>query len=102
MERDARGLFHLTNEGECSWYEFAQATFDIAGIAVNMEPATTVTGERRAKRPPYSALASERLTEAGIPPLQPWRAALEHYLNAKGLVTASSEDGEMARTSISR
>ena len=93
MEREARGLFHLTNEGECSWYEFAQATFDIAGIAVNMEPTKTVTGERRAKRPSYSALASERLVEAGVPPLRPWRAALEHYLNAKGLVTARSEDG---------
>src|SRR3990170_2016323 len=65
MAREARGLFHLTNEGECSWYEFAQATFDIAGIAVNLEPTTTVTGERRARRPPYSALASERLDDFG-------------------------------------
>ena len=94
MEREARGLFHLTNEGECSWYEFAQATFDIAGIAVNMEPTTTVTGERRARRPSYSALASERLAEAGVPPLQPWRAALEQYLHAKGLVTARLLDGK--------
>lgn len=86
MERDARGLFHLTNEGECSWFEFAQAAFDIAGVAVNMEPITTVPGERRARRPPYSALTSERLSEVGIPPLRPWREALEHYLNAKGLV----------------
>ena len=86
MERDARGLFHLTNEGECSWFEFAHATFDIAGIAVNMEPTQTVPGERRARRPPYSALTSERLSEVGIPPLRPWREALEHYLNAKGLV----------------
>ena len=38
MARDARGLFHVTNEGECSWYEFAQATFDITGIAVNLDP----------------------------------------------------------------
>jgi len=93
MEQEARGLFHLTNEGECSWYEFAQATFDIAGIAVNMEP-TTVTGERRARRPSYSALASERLAEAGVPPLRPWRAALEQYLHAKGLVTARLLDGK--------
>jgi dTDP-4-dehydrorhamnose reductase len=92
MEREARGLFHLTNEGECSWYEFAQATFDIAGIAVTMEPTTTVTDERRAKRPSYSALASERLADVGVPPLRPWRAALEHYLKAKGLVTTTSED----------
>lgn len=88
MERDASGLFHLTNEGECSWFEFAQATFDIAGIAVNMEPTITVTGERRARRPPYSALTSERLAAAGVPPLRPWREALEHYLHAKGLVEA--------------
>jgi dTDP-4-dehydrorhamnose reductase len=88
LEREARGLFHLVNEGECSWFEFAQATFDIAGVAVNMEPSTTVTGERRARRPPYSALASERLAETGVPPMRPWREALEHYLNAKGLVEA--------------
>lgn len=90
MERDARGLFHLTNEGECSWFEFAQATFDITGIAVNMEPST-VTGERRATRPAYSALASERLAEVGVPPLQPWRDALEQYLHAKGLIAAHEE-----------
>ena len=86
MEREARGLFHLTNGGECSWFEFAQATFDITGIAVNMEPTITVTGERRARRPPYSALESERLAEFGIVPMRPWREALEHYLHAKGLV----------------
>lgn len=88
MEREATGLFHLTNEGECSWFEFAQATFDITGVAVNLEPTETVTGERRARRPPYSALASERLERAGVPPLRPWREALEHYLHAKGLVEA--------------
>ena len=91
MEGAACGLFHLTNEGECSWFEFAQATFDITGIAVNLEPTTTVTGERRAKRPSYSALASERLTDAGVPQLRPWRDALEHYLHAKGLVATSKQ-----------
>lgn len=88
MEREARGLFHLTNSGECSWFEFAQATFDITGVAVNMEPTTTVTGERRARRPPYSALTSERLAETGVPPMRPWQEALEHYLAAKGLIEA--------------
>ncbi len=88
MENEARGLFHLTNGGECSWFEFAQATFDITGIAVNMEPTNTITGERRARRPPYSALESERLAEFGIAPMRPWRDALEHYLHAKGLVEA--------------
>lgn len=86
MERDASGLFHLTNAGECSWFEFAQATFDLAGIAVNMEPTLTVPGERRARRPPYSAMASERLEAAGVAPLRPWREALAHYLRAKSLI----------------
>ena len=86
MEHEARGLFHLTNEGECSWFEFAQATFDITGITVNMEPTTTITGERRARRPPYSALTTERLAETGVPLMRHWREALEHYLNAKGLI----------------
>lgn len=86
MERDATGLFHLANGGECSWFEFAQATFDIAGVAVNLEPSATIPGERRARRPPYSALDSERLAATGVPPMRPWREALEHYLNAKGLV----------------
>lgn len=89
MDRNACGLFHLTNEGECSWFEFAQATFDITGIAVNLEPTATMIGERRAKRPSYSALASERLAEAGVRPLRPWRDALAHYLHAKGLIATS-------------
>ena len=91
MERDARGLFHLTNEGECSWYEFAQATFDIAGISVILEPTTTISDDRHARRPSYSALASERLHEVGVPPLRPWRDALEQYLHAKGLIAAHEE-----------
>jgi dTDP-4-dehydrorhamnose reductase len=86
MEGDARGLFHVTNAGECSWFEFAQATFDLAGIAVNMEPTLTIPGERRARRPPYSAMTSERLESVGVAPLRPWREALEHYLRAKSLI----------------
>jgi dTDP-4-dehydrorhamnose reductase len=86
MEQEARGLFHLTNAGECSWFEFAQTTFEIAGITVDMEATTTVTGERRARRPPYSALTSERFAETGVPPMRPWQEALKHYLNAKGLI----------------
>lgn len=86
MERDASGLYHLVNEGECSWFEFAQETFDITGIAVNLEPSQTVTARGKARRPPYSAMSSERLEAAGVTPMRPWREALAHYLHAKGLV----------------
>ena len=85
MDRDAAGLFHLTNDGECSWFEFAQATIDLAGIDVPIEPTISTQQPRRAHRPPYSALTSERLAAVGVPPLRPWRDALADYLSAKGI-----------------
>ncbi len=85
MERGATGLYHLTNDGECSWHEFASATVELAGIDVEVEPTVSTQLPRRARRPPYSALTSKRLAAAGVPPLRPWRDALAHYLNAKGL-----------------
>jgi dTDP-4-dehydrorhamnose reductase len=86
IEREASGLYHVTNDGECSWYELAAATVEMAGIAVEIEPTTTTQLPRRAARPPYSALRSDRLGEVGVPALRPWRAALADYLAAKGLL----------------
>lgn len=84
-DRDAAGLFHLTNDGECSWHEFARATIELAGIDVEIEPTASTHLPRKARRPPYSALTSERLAATGVPPLRPWREALGDYLRAKGL-----------------
>lgn len=84
-EGDASGLFHLTNDGECSWYEFAQATIELAGVDVPIEAIASTHSGRRAKRPPYSAMTSERLPATGVAPLRPWRDALASYLTAKGL-----------------
>jgi dTDP-4-dehydrorhamnose reductase len=86
VERDASGLFHLTSAGECSWFEFARATFDLAGIEVEMEPIETGETKRRARRPSYSALKDTRLEEAGVAPMRSWKEALEAYLRAKELV----------------
>ncbi|MGI9254294.1 MAG: dTDP-4-dehydrorhamnose reductase [Thermomicrobiales bacterium] len=86
MERNASGLFNLTNGGECSWHEFASATLDLAGIEVEIEPTATVQQPRKAVRPSYSAMDSVRLAEFGVEPLRPWRDALGHYLNAKGII----------------
>ena len=93
VERDATGLFHLTNAGECSWFEFARATFDIAGLTVDMEPTPTIAGERRARRPTNNPFTSEPLPDHGIPPLRPGREALTHYLFAKGLVAGDRVSG---------
>ena len=86
IETDAVGPFHLTNTGECSWFEFAQATFDLAKVEVEMEPIDTRQTQRRARRPSYSALTTARLEDVGLSPLRPWKEALCDYLRAKGLV----------------
>jgi dTDP-4-dehydrorhamnose reductase len=85
IEQDALGLFHLTNAGECSWFEFARGTFDLAGVEVEMEPIDTRQTQRRARRPSYSAVTTTRLEEIGLSPLRPWKEALSDYLQAKGL-----------------
>lgn len=86
IERDIVGLYHLSNAGECSWYEFARGVFDLAGVGVKMEEIDTGQTQRRARRPSYSALTTTRLEAAGLSPLRPWKEALGDYLRAKGIV----------------
>jgi dTDP-4-dehydrorhamnose reductase len=86
VERDVRGLFHLTSAGECSWFEFARSVFDLAGVEVEMEPISTDLTQRRAPRPSYSALTTTRLEAAGLTPMRPWKEALSAYLEAKGVL----------------
>jgi len=88
MDQEAVGLFHLANSGECSWFAFAREVFDLAGVQVTMEAIDTGQTQRRAVRPPYSALTSVRLEQAGVSPLRPWQEALREYLQIKGLAFA--------------
>ena len=74
------GIYHVVNDGECSWYEFARATFELTRTAANLEPQTTEEAGRRARRPAYSAMASHALPA----PLRHWREALADYLRQKG------------------
>jgi dTDP-4-dehydrorhamnose reductase len=74
------GILHVVNSGECSWYEFAEATFDLAASRVRLERQSTQATGSRAARPGYSALGSTRLRA----PLRHWREALADYLAQKG------------------
>ena len=86
IDHDATGLFHLTNDGECSWFEFARGAFDLAGVDVKMEPVDSGQFQQRARRPPYSALTTTRLEAVGLKPLRPWKEALKDYLQTKGVI----------------
>ena len=75
------GVYHVTNAGQCSWYEFARAVLDFAGVPARLEPITTADLHLPASRPRYSVLANARLAALGEPGLRPWREALAAYLD---------------------
>lgn len=82
------GLYHVTNAGQCSWYELAKAIFEICRLEVDLAPITTAQSGAKAKRPAYSVLDHRRWITAGFRELRPWREALLDYLSAKGHLTS--------------
>lgn len=83
-ESDKYGRYHATNEGLCSWYEFACEIFKQAGISVEVVPVTSEVYPAKAKRPSNSRMSKEKLTENGFEKLPPWQDALNRYLKALG------------------
>jgi len=80
-ERDA-GVYHLVNEGECSWYDFTKAIYEIMSFAVTVNPVDRRGRSGDMRRPVYSALANTKARALGII-LPHWRDALERYLKEK-------------------
>jgi len=74
------GLFHMTNEGSCTWYEFARSIFELSGIEADLSPATSQKYHAPAARPKYSVLENARLKELGLNQMRHWRDALADYL----------------------
>ncbi len=81
VERGADGLLHLTAGGECSWLEFTEAIFEIAGLDLEIEAVTT---SGPVDRPLNGVLARPRADELGLTPLRPWREALADYMQLAG------------------
>jgi dTDP-4-dehydrorhamnose reductase len=80
------GVYHLVNEGKCSWYEFTKAIYDIMTIDAAITPVDRSGKGGEIRRPLYSALANTKARALGIV-LPPWRNGLEQYLLEKyGLV----------------
>ena len=73
------GIYHLTNEGVCTWYEFAVKIFELAGIEAKVVPVVSSEFPTPAKRPAYSALVNTKL-----PLSRSWQGALEEYLEETG------------------
>jgi len=80
LRAGARGLFHVTNAGACSWHELAQAALALAGLEAHVERISIADLRLPARRPRYSALSCEKYLGLGLPPLRPWREALPDCL----------------------
>src|SRR5258706_1603816 len=73
------GIYHLVNEGQCSWYELTVAIAEILGISATITPVARQGLPGSLRRPLYSVLANRKARALGIV-LAPWRDALERYL----------------------
>ena len=80
LDRGEAGIYHGACEGEASWYDFAAATLEIAGVSTPIAPCTTDEFPRPAPRPAYSVLDCARLTALRRVAFKDWRAALEDFL----------------------
>lgn len=82
IRTDRYGFYHATNEGICSWYEFACEIFRQAGIPVTIVPVSSAQYPAKAKRPFNSRMSKDKLTQNGFERLPSWQDALGRYLEA--------------------
>ncbi|MED4941230.1 dTDP-4-dehydrorhamnose reductase [Heyndrickxia coagulans] len=81
IQTDKYGIYQATNEGFCSWAEFAEEIFKQSGKQVKVNTITTEEYPTKAVRPKNSRMSKQKLVDNGFKPLRPWKEALEHYLN---------------------
>ncbi len=81
LDTDAYGVHHIAGAGECSWYELAVESFEQSGLDCRVLSCTSEELGKRAPRPPYSALATERADAVRLPD---WQEELAAYLAERG------------------
>lgn len=86
IQTDNFGTFHLTNEGECTWFEFAQEILSSSGYETKLIPVSSKEYGAKASRPNYSVLENYKAKESGLDLFSHWKKALRSYLIKKGSV----------------
>jgi dTDP-4-dehydrorhamnose reductase len=77
------GLYHATNQGSCSWFEFAQAIFELGRLRTPLRPTSVAEFGAPVRRPFYSVLDNAALRAAGLDRMRPWREALADYMRQR-------------------
>lgn len=75
-----KGIYHLVNGGQATWFEFAEETLKAAGIEADVKPISTDEWQSPASRPSYSVLACEKVEAAGLAQLRDWHDAVREYV----------------------
>jgi dTDP-4-dehydrorhamnose reductase len=83
LQTQAHGLYHLTNAESCTWYEFAKAIFELAGVKADLTAISTAEFAAAAKRPPYSVLSMAHYRSLQLSAPRSWRLALSAYLEER-------------------
>jgi dTDP-4-dehydrorhamnose reductase len=84
MTTECYGIFHITDGGACSWYQFTTEIFKLAGLKTRVVPITSEQYPQKARRPRYSVLDNYHLRLLGMDDMRPWQEALRDYLEARG------------------
>ncbi|PES17451.1 dTDP-4-dehydrorhamnose reductase [Bacillus cereus] len=81
VETNKYGIYHASNSGVCSWYEFAKEIFRQSNRSINVNAISTAEFQRPAQRPAYSVLEQKKIAEQGLIMLPNWKEALGRYLS---------------------
>ena len=86
IQTERFGLYHMTNEGSCTWYEYARIIFELKGTEPDLTAIDSETLGAPARRPSYSVLENRRARKAGISDFPEWRDSLRDYMAEKGYI----------------
>ena len=82
IRTEAYGLYHVSEEGQCSWYEFARKIFELEKLPVNLKPVSSREFASPVQRPAYSVLSKQKLRGLGLT-MPSWEDGLRRYLAAR-------------------
>ncbi len=84
VEKGGPGVYHATNQGECSWFDFAREILRQAGVnRAQVFPLSSAELARPARRPMNSRMCNARLQREGLALLPPWQDALRRYIASR-------------------
>jgi len=81
IQTDAYGLYHMSSEGQVSWYEFARTIWDTLDLKTPLYPASVKDFPVAVKRPFYSVMENKALKDLGIGKMNDWKSGLINFLN---------------------